>query len=191
MTRPPYVALCGFPQSGKTTLAEFLVKRYGAELVDDGQVLREAAQPLYGLTADDVYTQAGKAKTYELCGKTFTNRQLLGDLGALLEGFYGEQVIPELTFRRLESRKTKGRKPTFYVFPSVRKSQGVTYKTKGGVVVAVTREGTRAVNDFDRYEYNLVDYWLPNNSTIEQFFDEAIDLFENRLGYVPRLERAA
>jgi hypothetical protein len=181
MNRPRYVALCGFPKAGKTTLAEFLVERYGAKLVDDGAVLREACMALYKLRREDVYTQEGKAKTMEVCGRPFTHRQLCGDLGNLLEGFYGEQVIPELTFRRLEQRGQP-----FFVFPSVRKTQGITYKKHGGVVIAITRPGTEAVNDFDRYDESLVDYWLKNDGSMGQLIGRTIDLFEDVFGFQPQ-----
>lgn len=186
MSRPRLVALCGYPKAGKTTLAEFLVERYGAALIDDGAVLRDAARALYGLSQSDVYSQEGKAKTTEVCGKTFTHRQLCGDLGNLLEGFYGEQFVPEQTLRRLRSgRHVTTATGTFFVFPSVRKTQGITYHDHGGVVVGVRRPGTAAESDFDRYDASLVDLWLDNDGTMGTLIGRAIDLFEGELGFTP------
>jgi hypothetical protein len=191
--RPRLVALCGYPKAGKTTLAEFLVERYGAALVDDGAVLREAAMALYGVARAEVYTQEGKARSLEVCGKSFTHRQLCGDLGNLLEGFYGEQFMPEQTLRRLQRDTRRGfvAQVPFFVFPSVRKTQGITYRKEGGIVIGVRRPGTSAENDFDRYDESLVDHWLDNDSTMGKLIGQAIDLFEGKFGFQPRHERLA
>lgn len=185
-TRPRYVAICGFPETGKTTLAEFLVQRYGAELVDDGAVLREAAQVLFGASWQDVNTQEGKRSTRTVCGVDYTHRALLGDLGTMLEDKYGEQFIPERTIARLEAQPARETvKLPFHVFASVRKTQGITYHKNGGIVLEVLRPGTRAVYDFDRYDRDLVDHSLLNNGDLPGLFRQAQALFEGRLGFQP------
>jgi hypothetical protein len=183
MRRPLYVALCGAPQSGKTTLAEYLAERYGAVVVDDGAVLRDAARALYGLELEDVTTQAGKARIVRVCGKDYTVRQLLGELGNLLEARYGDQVIPELTLKRLHARGPHG--APFYVFPSVRKNQGLTYIDNGGVVIEVDRPGHVPVNDFDRYERDLIEDTVFNTGSLFRMFQKADLIFRDRLGFEP------
>jgi tRNA uridine 5-carbamoylmethylation protein Kti12 len=186
--RPTLIALCGAPKAGKTTLAEFLERRYNAHLVDDGEVLRRAAMALYGLSWDDVTTQEGKAKRIELCGRTFDHRQLLGQLGNLLESHYGEQIIPELTLRALQRRfhaDTELWDHPFFVFPSVRKTQGLTYRERRGVVIEVRRPGHVPVNDFDHYDTSLVNYTLDNAGDLRHFEAQAALLFEQTLGFAP------
>lgn len=153
-----YIALCGAPGAGKTTIANILNRLYSAQIVDDGLCLRQACMKLYNLTWDDVATQEGKNKTRMIGGRLFTHRQLLGDLGALLEQFYGEQFMPE---RALES--IAGQVAPAFVFPSCRKTQGITYNNAGGVVVEVVRPGFEPINDFDFYDKSLVKYHIFND----------------------------
>lgn len=188
--RPVYIALCGAPKAGKTTAAGIMCRRYGAELVDDGRVLREAAMTLHGLTGNDVYTQEGKARTKIVGGKPFTHRQLLGDLGNLLEGFYGEQFIPERALHPFVSTtRPAAEGPPFHVFASVRKTQGLSYKAAGGFVIEVLREGCEAVNDFDRYDRDLVDHTLINHGSELDLEIQILRLFE-WLGFEPSSVRA-
>jgi hypothetical protein len=163
--RPQYVALCGAPESGKTTLAQFLASDFGAELVDDGFCLRAGVSAMFGVPIDHLYDMERKRDVVQVCGKSYTKRQLCGDLGNLLEGFYGDQVIPELTLHSLNRHP----KIPFYIFPSVRKNQGLTYRAENnGIVIEVTRDGKIPVNDFDHYDRSLIDYTIENNGTIAE-----------------------
>ena len=176
---PKLVALCGWPQSGKTTLAEYLSDEYGAQVVDDGAILREACMALYGLDWGDLYTQEGKAKTIKVCDKVYTHRQLAGHLGNLLEQFYGEQFVPEQTLRRLLKHTPELDGAPFYVFPSVRRTQGITWRNAGGMVVAIERPGLKfSGNDFDAFDESLVDRWIVNGGTVEDMCQQAKRLFD-------------
>jgi len=62
-TMPKLIALCGYPQAGKSKLQEIIATHWGATPQDDARILRDAAKVLYGLSEDDVSTQAGKART--------------------------------------------------------------------------------------------------------------------------------
>lgn len=164
----PLVALCGWPKSGKSEIAKILHENLGAQVVDDGRVLRDACKALYGLSESDVSTQEGKAATRQVCGRNFQHRQLLGDLGNLLERYYGEQIIPELTLARLRQEDPYLLNAPLYVFPSVRKTQGITYKAAGGIVVEVRRPGCGdSGNDFDRWDASLVDMVIDNDGSLE------------------------
>lgn len=185
--RPHFIALCGYPGSGKTTVADFLVERFGARLVDDGRVLREAAMALYGLAWEDVYTQEGKAKRIEVCGKLYTHRQLCGHLGNLLEGFYGEQFVPEQTYRQLDAEAQP--LPPLCVFPSVRKTQGITHHARGGMIIEVIRAGCAPENDFDHYDTGLVDHTIVNGGSLDDLRRQVAHVFQNLLGYPPRQEK--
>lgn len=157
--RPQFIALCGAPETGKSTVADYMAARYSGRVVDDGKVLREACRALYGLSHEDVYTQEGKTRTKLVGGREFSHRQLLGDLGSLLEGFYGQQFMPERAIESILWPKTA----PFFLFPSCRKTQGITYLERGGVVVELTRPGYVAVNDFDKYDHSRVTFTLTND----------------------------
>jgi hypothetical protein len=51
----------------------------------------------------------------------------------------------------------------FFVFPSVRMDQGITYRQHGGLVLEVTRPGYVPVNDFDHYDRDLVHFTVAND----------------------------
>lgn len=176
---PRFVALCGYPKAGKSTVAEFLAQRYGAHLVDDGMPLREACRAAYDLSWEDVYSQEGKVRTLEVCGKIYTHRQLLGDLGDMFKDRYGEFWIPEQAMRKVERSADDF---PFYIFPGCRGKQGEFYQSHGGVVIEILRDGCVAENDFDRYEQSLVQHTLLNYGTTEELFQQAIELFEE-LGF--------
>lgn len=183
MIRPRYVGLCGAPQVGKTEIAQHLQRRFRACVVDDGQVLREAAVKLFGGCWADYNTQEGKARTRLVCGKEYTNRQLLGQLGNLLEGHFGDQFMPEAAIEM--AGDTSVTAPLF-VFPSVRKNQGITYRAHGGVVIEVTRPGCVPVNDFDHYDKSLVSYTISNGGSLQELISRVDELFTDTLGFTPR-----
>lgn len=170
MSGPRYVALCGAPGAGKSTVAERLAYHFGGVIVDDGLPLRQAAMKLYGLSWEDVSTQEGKAREVMVCGEIFTVRQLLGDLGNMLEAFYGDQFMPE---RALALTKLRPDAP-FYIFPSCRKNQGLTYRREGGFVVEVARPGHQPVNDFDHYDRSLVNMCIFNNYGLQDLEDQVM-----------------
>lgn len=66
MAAPKLIALCGYPQCGKSKLQEILARRWGAVAQDDARILRDAAKVLYGLDEDQVSTQEGKASEVEV-----------------------------------------------------------------------------------------------------------------------------
>ena len=67
---------------------------------------------LYGLSWEDVATQEGKRREIEVCGQRYTVRQILGDLGCLLEDKYGSQINPELAVRKCDALPTCGSRPS-------------------------------------------------------------------------------
>src|SRR5689334_15610763 len=92
---PRYVAICGAPEVGKSTVAETLAEWWGGKIIDDGRCLREGVKAIYNLRDWHVYTHEGKRSTIVVGGNSYTVRQLLGDLGKLLEAKYGEFFMPE------------------------------------------------------------------------------------------------
>lgn len=156
---PQFIALCGYPNSGKSTVQQILSEQYGVQPVDDGAFLRQAAMDWFKLTHSDTHTQEGKAKYTDICGKAWQNRDVLGTLGNILESTFGDQVVPLITLNGLEVREG-----TIYSFGSVRKNQGLTYKAAGGIIVEIVRPGFEARYDFDEYDRSLVDFTINNDN---------------------------
>lgn len=167
MALPRYIALCGFPQAGKSTMQNILEARFGVIPVDDGAPLRETCAAMFGVPMSDLTSQAGKAKLTRVCGKLYTNRQLLGLTGNAMEKMFGDQVMPEAAIARAEQMMPGiGSKPASFSFGSVRKNQGLTYRERGGLVIEIVRPGTIVDNDFDRYDEDLVTHTLINEGTL-------------------------
>ena len=164
MPIPKFVALCGSPTSGKTEIAEILRDKYGGVIVDDGYCLRQAVMALYGLSWSDVNTQQGKAGLVTVCGKEYTVRQLLGDLGKRQELEHGAQFMPERAIASIAHASD-----SFYIFPSCRMNQGLTYLNAGGIVVEVTRPGAVPYYEFDKYDSSLVTFTIANDDTSDEW----------------------
>lgn len=163
------IALNGWPQSGKSAVAEILQERYGAVIVDDGVILRYAAPILFrGILPDDCFTQEGKLKSVEINGKTYTVRQALGYLGQCLEDFFGEDYIPDQTVRRIAELPDA----PYYVLPSVRKGQGHFYNLAGGRTYEVHRPGiAKSENPFDVWDKCAVHASIQNYGTLDDLED--------------------
>jgi hypothetical protein len=171
------IALNGWPQSGKSAVAEILERRYGAVIVDDGLILRQAAPILFrGLDFNDCYTQEGKLKPVEINGKTYTVRQALGFLGQCLEDFFGEDYIPDQTIRRIAEL----RDAPYYVLPSVRKGQGNFYRKHGATVIEIDRDVPPSENPFDVWDRNAVHTVIGNHGTLDDLENHVAAVMHHR-----------
>lgn len=156
---PQFIAICGYPNSGKTTIQNIMKEKYGVIPVDDGGVLREIAMKYFSLSWADVHTQEGKLNHTTICGKKWQNRDILGTLGNKLEEMFGDQALPWLTLNRLNIQPGQ-----LYSFGSVRKNQGITYKKAGGIVIEMVRPGCSPNYEFDKYDKTLVDFSIFNDN---------------------------
>lgn len=93
---PPFIAICGAPGSGKTTVQNILEEEFGCTGVDS-VLLKETAVILYGLTWEQVSTQEGKKEEVEIMGRKWIVRDLLGGLGVMLRQMHGENFMSERT----------------------------------------------------------------------------------------------
>lgn len=168
---PRFIALCGHPKSGKSEVQRILHQEFSVVPVDDGEVLREFAINYLNLSVEDVYTQEGKAKTTEILGKEWVNRDILGTLGKQLEDMFGEHIMPFIATRNLSLDRS-------FSFGSVRKTQGAFYKANDGVVIQVVRPGaTPSVFEFDKFDESLIDHVIQNDGSIEDLEQKVKDLF--------------
>lgn len=180
---PRFIALCGYPKSGKSEVAKILSAAYGAREIDDGRVLRDCAKRMFGLTEWHVTTQAGKESFVTVCGKQVQVRKILGDLGKWMDSYFGDQVLPEIAVNDAETiLNGTANPPPYFVFPSCRKTQGLTYKRRGGVVVQVSRPGVGpSGNDFDLFDESLVDFVIHNDGSFSHLRRQVISAFDQIL----------
>lgn len=157
------IGLCGSPKSGKSEVARILREKYGAVIVDDGMILRTAAPFLFhGVEIGDTLTQEGKNKSVVVNGKPFTVRKLLGDLGQILEDYYGEDYIPDQTMQRIANLAPA----PFYVMPSVRKTQGHLYRRHYAAIWEIDRDVPASPHAFDKWDKTVVTQKVDNNRGI-------------------------
>lgn len=127
---PRLIALCGNPTSGKSTAAEIINEAYGHELADDGLPLRKIAMDYLGLTADQVFTQAGKLEFVTINGREWQVREILGEIGNAFEEKFGGDIIPIMS----HNARPKG---SYSVFGSVRREQGRYWREQGALVLEI------------------------------------------------------
>lgn len=157
-----HVALVGNPKCGKSTIAQMLEDEFGGVVVDDGLILRQAVPILFGIPAEDCFTQDGKAKVYNVCGvKDEAVRVMLGELGNYLEERYSPEFMP---LRAMEEAVKGFPNAPFYIYPSCRRDQGRTYRRGGGVVIQIDNPlAPASPNIWDQWDRNCVDLAITND----------------------------
>lgn len=142
---PSLIALCGNPTCGKTTAAEVLGALEGYHLVDDGLPLRKIAMDYMGLTERQVFTQEGKLEQVELNGRTWTVREILGEIGNAFEEKFGGDIIPMMSHNSLPAGQLS-------VFGSVRREQGAYWRKHGALVLEIVNPlAGPSPYEFDRF----------------------------------------
>jgi len=160
---PKYIALCGWPKSGKDEVAKIFATLLNARVIDDGAPLREAAPLLFGYDEELPYSQSGKSVEVDTPNSQITVRQTLGDLGKFLEDTYG---IEFMSWRAIKET-TRHPNPHF-IFPSVRRSSASAFHKAGGIVVEIRRPGfDSSSHDFDWYDPTLVTHVIDNDGDLE------------------------
>ncbi len=163
MLRQPYpnlIAICGFPEAGKSAVQRIMLEQWGVVSCDDGKFLRDIAKANFGLTDWHVYTQEGKSSSVEIAGRIWVVRDVLGTIGKAFEDKFGDEIIGEIACNSIETRPGH-----IYSFGSVRKTQGHAYKRRGGIVIEVVRPGKAAKYDFDVYDKSVVDFTIQNDNS--------------------------
>jgi hypothetical protein len=172
------IALMGKPKAGKDEVAKIIAEYFGGQRVDDGLILRLAAPALFaGVDLRDCFTQAGKSKLVDVCGKPNEVRKLLGDLGQLLEDHFGEFFVAEQTLKRLSTSTAA----PILVFPSVRKNQGHFYRSRGAVVIEVDRDVPESPYAFDKFDSTARHDVISNNGTLDDLKMEVARVMSRHL----------
>ena len=162
MNLPKYIALCGLPGAGKSTVQEILRTEHGVYPVDDGWPLRDICVRYLNLSTQQVCSQEGKKEFVNILDRNWQVREILGELGNRFEVMFGEHIIPLMVTNSLV-----GNGP--YSFGSCRKSQGWFYKKLGGLVIEVRRPGIQpSPYAFDRFDAEAVDYVIENDGKMEE-----------------------
>lgn len=169
------IALCGYPNSGKSTVQTILTEEYGVIPIDDGRALRDIAKITLGLTEDDVTTQEGKTKTVTVLGREMSVRDYLGRIGSALETEFGDWIVPEIHARACDPNK-------HYSFGSVRRDQGHFYRAQGGLVVEIRRDGAKPLVPADLYDPAPIRYTIFNNGSLEELHEEVRVFLGDHLG---------
>lgn len=157
---PRFIALCGQPKTGKSTVQTMLAERYGVRQIDSGLPLRQIAMDQYGLTRDQVFTQEGKLEYVEILGKRWQVRELLGEIGNRLEEMHGDWATPWMNTRSIPASDDGP-----FCDASCRKSQGLFYKQMGGAVIGIRRPDVpKSIYAFDQVREEIPDVWIENDA---------------------------
>lgn len=156
-----HVALVGNPKCGKSTIAQMLEDEFGGIVCDDGLILRRALPILTGVPGDWCFTQEGKGQVVTVGNRSETVRQGLGELGNYLEARYGDDIIP---LRTMQIAMAENPEASFYIYPSVRKTQGRCYRRMGGIVIQIDNPSAPpSGNAFDEWDRSCVDIVITND----------------------------
>jgi hypothetical protein len=156
-----HVALVGWPKCGKSTVAEMLADEFGCVICDDGLILRQAIPILTGIPVESCFTQEGKASVVRVGDRDEIVRQALGELGNWMEDRYGVEILAE---RAMTNALREYPDASFYVYPSVRKTQGRAYRRAGGIVIQIDNPWVGvSENDFDKWDTGCVDLVIEND----------------------------
>lgn len=168
---PRYIALCGNPGAGKSTVQQILHEKHGVQPVDDGHAIRAIAVEQMGLTWDQVRTQEGKRETVTIAGKDWIVRDLLGQIGNHLEALLGPHAMPFLAERQVAD------KPGSFSFGSTRRDQGAFYRERQGVVIGIrSPKAPPSRFEFDRFDPACVDIWIDNDGESLRLLEEKVYL---------------
>lgn len=158
---PPIVAICGHPRHGKSTVQGFLNEDLGVIPMDDGLPIRLEGMKRFGLTWEQVSTQAGKLDYCQAFGREMEVREALGLIGKEWE----ESDLLTMPKKAVELLREKNIGDPVS-FGSVRRGQASIYRDLGGLVIEVyDPRKPLSQYDFDYFDPRLVHTTIINDGT--------------------------
>lgn len=184
------IGLHGRKQSGKDTIARYLISEYGFTKLAFADKLKEAVANLFGMSLEEVdqFKEVGIddiplveinlqiRNTTEWC---FSWREFLQRFGTEMgRNTFGEDFWVEIWHKALMEIGSS----TPVVVTDVRfENEAACVLVEGGWMVEVTRPGY--ISDGHASEEplrrDLIDAWIDNNGTIEDLFEDVDQLVED------------
>jgi hypothetical protein len=160
------IGLSGYAQSGKDTVAEYLVNERGFERVAFADPIREFLLELNPILENGIHlTSVVDEFNWEIAKKKPEVRRLLQATGVAARKHIDEDLWVIAALRKMNEVGKQ------YVITDVRfQNEAVMIKQSGGHIWRVERQGIGPVNehvsehDLDNWEF---DSYIHNNSTIE------------------------
>lgn len=163
------IGLSGYAQSGKDTVAKYLVEHHGFERIAFADKIRELLyemNPIISIVASEPMYLRGRVDRdgWDVAKQSDEVRRLLQELGVGARKVFGDNHWVVEAFKNLDKEKN-------YVVTDVRfQNEADFVKAFSGKLWRVERSGVNAVNghvsehDLDNWEF---DGYIHNNASIE------------------------
>lgn len=99
------IALTGWSESGKDTVADILVANYGFKKYAIAGPLKDLCASLYGFPRELAETQEGKKTAWNVGYKTKTVREILIETGAIDRARFGDSVYINEILKQITAEK--------------------------------------------------------------------------------------
>ena len=130
--------------------------------------LAKACHELTGIPLEDFLSQKGKASLY----KGIPLRNLLGEVGACMEKFFGEYHTIESALKMYG-----GDQHTRLVVDSLRMSQ--TTHFPGKVIEVCSKRSIETGNPFDEYERENIHVQIHNDGTLDELEKQVVQALQD------------
>ena len=188
------IGIHGFKQSGKDTLADLLVEEYGFQKIAFADKLKEALALIFSIPREDLWgsdEQKRKKSTVlwsELQGidrpqKDYPDVLSIRELMQIFATEVCRDKIPGIWYRYLELPPGKN-----YVVSDLRfQNEALFLKEKSAILIKVSRPSALSTNHASEagLEDSLLDHHLSNDASLENFYDNARNLF-SEIGISPQ-----
>lgn len=161
------IGLTGYAQSGKDTVAKFLIENYGFTRIAFADKIREflyEVNPMVGCSPSGYLKDLVNLKGWEAAKQEPQVRRLLQDIGVGARKLFGDMFWVDQALKKIEFGGN-------YVITDVRfQNEADEIKLSGGQIWRVQRPGVDAVNshisevEMDNYP---VDYRFMNSGSLE------------------------
>jgi hypothetical protein len=172
---PPIIGLCGLAKSGKTTLADYLVKEFGYKRIKFAGPLKDMLRAL-GLTYQEI---EGDRK--EDCCKLLGNKSPRFAMQTLGTEWGRQMISPTIWVDIWEYRVTQAiKEQTPVVVDDCRfQNELDTLKRMGGISITIVRDVNTPVNEHVSEKIELAsDVTIQNEGTVGEFISSSIKIIQ-------------